>query len=87
MEHTLGEPTLLSLIASLLGLNPCFSGTYSRSYSQLLKYICYVVLILVLVEHTLGEVREETTHGVRIVLILVLVEHTLGGRLLSLPCL
>ena len=38
-----------------------------------------MVLILVLVEHTLG-VSRSTLHGCRLkVLILVLVEHTLGG--------
>ena len=36
------------------------------------------VLILVLVEHTLGDGRESCWNGEQPVLILVLVEHTLG---------
>ena len=36
------------------------------------------VLILVLVEHTLGEVKKNSFFSKREVLILVLVEHTLG---------
>ena len=39
------------------------------------------VLILVLVEHTLGESVEQFNAGVANVLILVLVEHTLGVRM------
>ena len=35
-------------------LNPCFSGTYSRRYSTLRNFDEQEVLILVLVEHTLG---------------------------------
>ena len=36
-------------------LNPCFSGTYSRRVKEATKYFFFGVLILVLVEHTLGE--------------------------------
>ena len=37
-------------------LNPCFSGTYSRSdNNEINSQPTYRVLILVLVEHTLGE--------------------------------
>ena len=36
-------------------LNPCFSGTYSRSVEEFLSKTGAQVLILVLVEHTLGE--------------------------------
>ena len=66
------------------GLNPCFSGTYSRrtratGYSNPMN-----VLILVLVEHTLGAARLCRFLFSLFVLILVLVEHTLGvgGRAL-----
>ena len=59
-------------------LNPCFSGTYSRSklYKMLPDFVA--VLILVLVEHTLGAVFLRLSLVRHIVLILVLVEHTLG---------
>ena len=40
------------------GLNPCFSGTYSRRRQNRKIRWLLTVLILVLVEHTLGE-REE----------------------------
>ena len=36
-------------------LNPCFSGTYSRSQVVQLESGFFKVLILVLVEHTLGD--------------------------------
>ena len=39
----------------MLGLNPCFSGTYSRSHEFFTNSIHVPVLILVLVEHPLGE--------------------------------
>ena len=60
-------------------LNPCFSGTYSRSWED----VAYmdgerVVLILVLVEHTLGGIIQTLVCLDQLVLILVLVEHTLG---------
>ena len=42
-------------VANKVGLNPCFSGTYSRRImSHSLSMLRMVVLILVLVEHTLG---------------------------------
>ena len=52
----------------------------------------YRVLILVLVEHTLGVYEKDKLDAYFSVLILVLVEHTLGGRwqhfrLHSCPCL
>ena len=59
-------------------LNPCFNGTYSRSFS-LASYV-YVqnVLILVLMEHTLGGQMILAIKPKQEVLILVLMEHTLG---------
>ena len=41
-------------------LNPCFSGTYSRSYVDNPVNPSREVLILVLVEHTLGASRKFT---------------------------
>ena len=86
MEHTLGEVkvALKSLkatrlnpcfsgtysrsvakateVANKVGLNPCFSGTYSRRImSHSLSMLRMVVLILVLVEHTLGDLKAEMT--------------------------
>ena len=40
-------------------LNPCFSGTYSRRYSVYITRRILCVLILVLVEHTLGASLED----------------------------
>ena len=101
VEHTLGGQRTISLGRSRRSLNPCFSGTYSRSpmrksglldgqclnpcfsgtYSRSsqipMKKYGLLVLILVLVEHTLG-VKQCTEYRGQ-VLILVLVEHTLGG--------
>ena len=36
------------------GLNPCFNGTYSRSHEETVYIQITGVLILVLMEHTLG---------------------------------
>mgnify|MGYP002673485354 CR=1 FL=1 len=68
-------------------LNPCFSGTYSRRPGRMTPKTKMGVLILVLVEHTLGDIGMEC-HNLQNwrVLILVLVEHTLGGHSL-LPSL
>ena len=46
----MGTDTLLSTC-----LNPCFSGTYSRRFPAVSRIWFLGVLILVLVEHTLGE--------------------------------
>ena len=59
-------------------LNPCFNGTYSRSDKHGSKHDIYVVLILVLMEHTLGGCRFYSCNAPQNVLILVLMEHTLG---------
>ena len=55
VEHTLGDEGDDSRTGKRHGLNPCFSGTYSRSLNAKQKYLVILVLILVLVEHTLGE--------------------------------
>ena len=60
-------------------LNPCFSGTYSRRRGQSVGVKAKRVLILVLVEHTLGGTACVLSHETLLVLILVLVEHTLGA--------
>ncbi len=102
VEHTLGA-VKMNTQNGLVGLNPCFSGTYSRSVSVLLASVqgrslnpCFsgtysrrnmgwtktklrMVLILVLVEHTLGVLYSFLGAPVEDVLILVLVEHTLGA--------
>ena len=59
-------------------LNPCFSGTYSRRGEVVDTVKSCPVLILVLVEHTLGGAINEAYFWGPNVLILVLVEHTLG---------
>ena len=53
VEHTLGVLNIYVSV-SLDGLNPCFSGTYSRSPKTAMFATRVAVLILVLVEHTLG---------------------------------
>ena len=45
----------------LIGLNPCFSGTYSQSSPTRLAAQLLIVLILVLVEHTLREATDIAT--------------------------
>ena len=69
-----------STAATPTSLNPCFSGTYSRRNDRGETIMNRQgVLILVLVEHTLGVFVSTITRDVRDVLILVLVEHTLGA--------
>ena len=85
MEHTLGAEDCAFLGYAWHGLNPCFSGTYSRSTKKQQKRMdirclnpcfsgtysrrriqkwadaqCREVLILVLVEHTLGALHCRT---------------------------
>ena len=78
VEHTLGALSGITRFESWQGLNPCFSGTYSRSLQG--GRVCTIgcVLILVLVEHTLGGPLKRRSLIGPGVLILVLVEHTLG---------
>ena len=59
-------------------LNPCFNGRYSRRIAAIKKKNLYVVLILVLMEDTLGVVGFVLAIDYPIVLILVLMEDTLG---------
>ena len=54
MEHTLGGLVGMLLPLFSIGLNPCFSGTYSRRPETIRLQVQVRVLILVLVEHTLG---------------------------------
>ena len=68
-------------------LNPCFSGTYSRRPGYYYFATERGVLILVLVEHTLGEFYKDVERFRSKVLILVLVEHTLGGNYVLLKTL
>ena len=55
MEDTLGvnECVVYNKVAE--GLNPCFNGRYSRSYAGIALVNSQIVLILVLMEDTLGE--------------------------------
>ena len=56
VEHTLGVLDFASARSFSVGLNPCFSGTYSRRFLRLVYLKSRIkVLILVLVEHTLGD--------------------------------
>ena len=70
---------VITIMSNRTSLNPCFSGTYSRSTFLLFKVTQGGVLILVLVEHTLGGFNKLPKKKHDGVLILVLVEHTLGG--------
>ena len=55
MEHTLGDDGDTFVDEFGEGLNPCFNGTYSRSkYNNNIVVQTNGVLILVLMEHTLG---------------------------------
>ena len=74
-------------VAIIYGLNPCFSGTYSRRISEKDGHTIVHVLILVLVEHTLGDKGVLETLVRATVLILVLVEHTLGVAQKTVPSL
>ena len=62
------------------GLNPCFSGGWSRS-TPVVSEVCdmITVLILVLVEDGLGGDSTRLLGSQNFVLILVLVEDGLGG--------
>ena len=59
-------------------LNPCFNGRYSRSTQNNARSVRISVLILVLMEDTLGESLIIKSIFWQIVLILVLMEDTLG---------
>ena len=65
---------------SFCGLNPCFSGGWSRSsFNSTWTIEQFKVLILVLVEDGLGELdKSRDFTDVHAVLILVLVEDGLG---------
>ena len=63
-------------------LNPCSNGRYSRSCKDAdVKNFDKAVLILVLMEDTLGDFIDLAAQGGFEVLILVLMEDTLGGQL------
>ena len=79
MEDTLGVFQLQVTSAKTQSLNPCFNGRYSRRHCKQLKYLIISVLILVLMEDTLGDVIESLIKAGAKVLILVLMEDTLGA--------
>ena len=54
MEHTLGVLKESSKDLNVSCLNPCFNGTYSRRFIKCMLLLIISVLILVLMEHTLG---------------------------------
>ena len=54
VDHTLGDFIQGLLLMTAGGLNPCFSGPYSRRYNSVAEAFANPVLILVLVDHTLG---------------------------------
>ena len=53
MEDTLGDGKNVTVLKNI-GLNPCFNGRYSRSREFLTRESYKKVLILVLMEDTLG---------------------------------
>ena len=56
MEDTLGASTASKVVSSKRSFNPCFNGRYSRSQRRVpLLDKSYPVLILVLMEDTLGD--------------------------------
>ena len=73
-------------VASNNGLNPCFSGPCSRSPWKYDNWrSAWSVLILVLVDHALGDIEFTDKNILAIkVLILVLVDHALGELSISL---
>ena len=57
MEDTLGEFAFLGKTWGTLGLNPCSNGKYSRRpWNGWCGFVYLCVLILVLMEDTLGEI-------------------------------
>ena len=78
VEDGLGEVPYVLAHKIAKGLNPCFSGGWSRSINCIINLLkLQVVLILVLVEDGLGVTRSRRPPRQR-VLILVLVEDGLG---------
>ena len=65
-------------------LNPCFNGRYSRRDEKILQKVAdMIVLILVLMEDTLGGKDAEVKTFEKAVLILVLMEDTLGAAIIN----
>ena len=62
MEDTLGAGQRMSLTHSLQSLNPCSNGRYSRSEHFKVNNKRNRVLILVLMEDTLGEELRQGSH-------------------------
>ena len=54
MEDTLGDKSISKVYVVIQSLNPCSNGRYSRRYEEDYDYVSSVVLILVLMEDTLG---------------------------------
>ncbi len=79
MEDTLGV-SVAGGTCTTVGLNPCSNGRYSWSPIAVKIVNEVKVLILVLMEDTLGGVQTKNEYVLYGVLILVLMEDTLGGR-------
>ena len=77
MEDTLRVVDTKNCNREKFGLNPCFNGRYSqRSYERNEQFFSYV-LILVLMEDTLRDIKKVKDFSESRVLILVLMEDTL----------
>ena len=80
MEDTLGVRLCDISVFFYTSLNPCFNGRYSRSRQPCDSQHYFWVLILVLMEDTLGAAKAAYEKKLREVLILVLMEDTLGAE-------
>ena len=68
----------MPIVVSVICLNPCFSGCWSRTRKLACRHCLLAVLILVLVDVGLGHEAVRNVMFERFVLILVLVDVGLG---------
>ena len=80
MEDTLGERTTEFSMEKVVSLNPCSNGRYFRRSIRKSTRVRLLVLILVLMEDTLGDLFLMSNDACWLVLILVLMEDTLGDK-------
>ncbi len=82
MEHGLGRlyKENKEVLHTIWSLNPYFNGTWSRTTESSLAIIEKNVLILILMEHGLGQLLESSLGSTAMVLILILMEHGLGHK-------
>ena len=84
MEHALGEVIFPMLERLEHGLNPYCNGTCSRRiWKAQIRYMCQWVLILIVMEHALGEGETNIISMPAGVLILIVMEHALGAHTIS----